>query len=122
MVLDGVSSNLSSSLLIKLISLFCYSRYFPYQSSCYVLSVSVSRSVKIDADEGFLRNGQSPVLTVLSAGHALHVFINGQLSGRQHLFSLLIFLYWAACSSLSLSSKLLKHWICLKFRKLKLGE
>ncbi|XP_059641301.1 beta-galactosidase-like [Cornus florida] len=37
--------------------------------------------VKIDGDEGFLRSGYYPVLTVLSAGHALHVFINGQLSG-----------------------------------------
>ncbi|RZB71805.1 Beta-galactosidase isoform B [Glycine soja] len=37
--------------------------------------------VNIDANEGFIKNGQSPVLTVMSAGHALHVFINGQLSG-----------------------------------------
>ncbi|KAJ0008419.1 hypothetical protein Pint_28920 [Pistacia integerrima] len=37
--------------------------------------------VKIDANEGFLRGGNYPVLTVLSAGHALHVFVNGQLSG-----------------------------------------
>lgn len=43
-----------------------------------------STDVKIDADEGFLWNGQSPVLTVLSAGHALHVFINGQLSGTAY--------------------------------------
>ncbi|KAK8524818.1 hypothetical protein V6N12_029673 [Hibiscus sabdariffa] len=32
----------------------------------------------------FLRNGKSPVLTVLSAGHALHVFVNGQLSGSSY--------------------------------------
>ncbi|CAJ1941689.1 unnamed protein product [Sphenostylis stenocarpa] len=37
--------------------------------------------VNIDANEGFIKSGQSPVLTVMSAGHALHVFINGQLSG-----------------------------------------
>ncbi|XP_017410427.1 beta-galactosidase isoform X2 [Vigna angularis] len=37
--------------------------------------------VNIDANEGFIKRGQSPVLTVMSAGHALHVFINGQLSG-----------------------------------------
>ncbi|KAJ7979355.1 Beta-galactosidase [Quillaja saponaria] len=37
--------------------------------------------VKIDPDEGFLKNGQSPLLTIFSAGHALHVFVNGQLSG-----------------------------------------
>uniref|UniRef100_A0A5B7A327 Beta-galactosidase n=2 Tax=Davidia involucrata TaxID=16924 RepID=A0A5B7A327_DAVIN len=38
-------------------------------------------NVDIKPDEGFLKNGQYPVLTVMSAGHALHVFINGQLSG-----------------------------------------
>ena len=43
-------------------------------------------SVKIGSNEGFLRSGKYPVLTVLSAGHALHVFINGQLSGGQHGF------------------------------------
>ncbi|KAI4335303.1 hypothetical protein L6164_013963 [Bauhinia variegata] len=37
--------------------------------------------VNIDADEAFIKNGQSPVLTVMSAGHALHVFVDGQLSG-----------------------------------------
>ncbi|KAI6681966.1 hypothetical protein NL676_035847 [Syzygium grande] len=37
--------------------------------------------IVIEPDEAFLKNGQYPVLTVWSAGHALHVFINGQLSG-----------------------------------------
>ncbi|KAM7509669.1 hypothetical protein LguiA_020122 [Lonicera macranthoides] len=37
--------------------------------------------VKIASDEEFLKNGKSPVLTVMSAGHAMQVFINGQLSG-----------------------------------------
>ncbi|KAL7258171.1 hypothetical protein ACSBR1_004316 [Camellia fascicularis] len=37
--------------------------------------------VNIQPDEGFLKNGQYPVLTIMSAGHALHVFINGELSG-----------------------------------------
>ncbi|KAF2285145.1 hypothetical protein GH714_038820 [Hevea brasiliensis] len=37
--------------------------------------------VKIDPDEGFLRSGQDPILTIFSAGHSLQVFINGQLSG-----------------------------------------
>jgi len=40
-------------------------------------------SVNIDANEGFIKNGQSPVLTVMSAGHVLHVLINDQLSGTQ---------------------------------------
>ena len=43
-------------------------------------------SVKIGYNEGFLKSGRYPVLTVLSAGHALHVFINGRLSGGQHVF------------------------------------
>ncbi|KAK6120348.1 hypothetical protein DH2020_045905 [Rehmannia glutinosa] len=33
------------------------------------------------AMKGFLKSQQWPLLTVMSAGHALHVFINGQLSG-----------------------------------------
>ncbi|XP_061374609.1 beta-galactosidase 1 isoform X1 [Gastrolobium bilobum] len=40
-----------------------------------------STDVVINPNEGFLRNGKNPVLTVLSAGHAMHVFINSQLSG-----------------------------------------
>lgn len=40
--------------------------------------------VKIDSGEEFLRRGNYPVLTVLSAGHALHVFINGQLAGTSY--------------------------------------
>ncbi|XP_077212588.1 beta-galactosidase-like isoform X1 [Tasmannia lanceolata] len=38
-------------------------------------------AVTIGPDEEFLKNGNYPVLSVLSAGHALHVFINGELSG-----------------------------------------
>ncbi|XP_022754889.1 beta-galactosidase-like [Durio zibethinus] len=37
--------------------------------------------VKIDPNEGFLKSGQDLLLSIWSAGHALHVFINGQLSG-----------------------------------------
>ncbi|KAK7349245.1 hypothetical protein VNO77_06456 [Canavalia gladiata] len=40
-----------------------------------------STDVVINPNEAFLRNGKNPVLTVLSAGHALHVFINNKLSG-----------------------------------------
>ncbi|XP_057459695.1 beta-galactosidase-like [Actinidia eriantha] len=40
--------------------------------------------VKIDSNEGFLRSGKNPVLKVYSAGHALHVFINGRLSGTAY--------------------------------------
>ncbi|XP_022966894.1 beta-galactosidase-like [Cucurbita maxima] len=37
--------------------------------------------IKIDPSEGFLKSGEWPLLTIFSAGHALHVFINGQLFG-----------------------------------------
>ncbi|XP_076938285.1 beta-galactosidase-like [Bidens hawaiensis] len=37
--------------------------------------------VRVGSNEGFLRSGKWPTLLVSSAGHALHVFINGQLSG-----------------------------------------
>ncbi|GFP85684.1 beta-galactosidase [Phtheirospermum japonicum] len=40
--------------------------------------------VKIDPSERFLSGGKWPVLKVLSAGSALHVFINGQLSGTAY--------------------------------------
>uniref|UniRef100_A0A6P3ZWY6 Beta-galactosidase n=1 Tax=Ziziphus jujuba TaxID=326968 RepID=A0A6P3ZWY6_ZIZJJ len=38
-------------------------------------------SVDISSSESFLRGGQKPTLNVQSAGHAVHVFINGQFSG-----------------------------------------
>ncbi|KAL5780565.1 hypothetical protein ACOSQ2_011302 [Xanthoceras sorbifolium] len=38
-------------------------------------------SVDISPSESFLRGGQKPTLSLESAGHAVHVFINGQLSG-----------------------------------------
>ncbi|XP_010917686.1 beta-galactosidase 5 [Elaeis guineensis] len=41
-------------------------------------------SVDVSSAEGFLQGGQLPVLTVQSAGHALHVFVNGQLSGSAY--------------------------------------
>ncbi|KAK8580862.1 hypothetical protein V6N13_143921 [Hibiscus sabdariffa] len=41
-------------------------------------------SVDISPSESFLRGGQKPTLNVDSAGHALHVFINGQFSGSAY--------------------------------------
>ncbi|CAK9157086.1 unnamed protein product [Ilex paraguariensis] len=38
-------------------------------------------SVDIGSSESFLHGGELPTLIVQSTGHALHVFINGQLSG-----------------------------------------
>nr|GMD32323.1 beta-galactosidase-like [Ipomoea batatas] len=40
--------------------------------------------VTIDPREGFLKGGKWPWLNVFSAGHALHVFINGQLVGSAY--------------------------------------
>lgn len=50
-------------------------------------------SVEVDPKEEFLKSGYYPVLTVLSAGHALHVFVNGQLAGMFHRFCLIILFY-----------------------------
>jgi hypothetical protein len=41
-------------------------------------------SVEVDEDEPFIKNGGLPVLTVQSAGDALHVFINDDLAGSQY--------------------------------------
>ncbi|KAL0448394.1 UNVERIFIED_CONTAM: Beta-galactosidase 3 [Sesamum latifolium] len=38
-------------------------------------------SVDINPSESFLRGGELPTLIVQSSGHALHVFVNGELSG-----------------------------------------
>ncbi|EEF48063.1 beta-galactosidase [Ricinus communis] len=40
--------------------------------------------VTINSNEGFLRSGKNPFLTVASAGHVLHVFINGHLAGSAY--------------------------------------
>ncbi|XP_010545349.1 PREDICTED: beta-galactosidase 12-like isoform X2 [Tarenaya hassleriana] len=37
--------------------------------------------ITIGHDEKFLKTGDNPLLTIWSAGHALHVFVNGQLAG-----------------------------------------
>ncbi|KAK8683745.1 hypothetical protein V6N13_039796 [Hibiscus sabdariffa] len=41
-------------------------------------------SVDISPSESFLRGGQKPTLNVDSAGHALHVYINGQFLGSAY--------------------------------------
>lgn len=41
-------------------------------------------SVHIDSSESFLKKGEHPILSVQSAGDALHVFVNGQLSGSAY--------------------------------------
>lgn len=37
--------------------------------------------MNIASNEGFLKSGKYLVLTVMSAGHVLHVFVNGQSTG-----------------------------------------
>ncbi|CAL9773039.1 unnamed protein product [Musa acuminata subsp. burmannicoides] len=37
--------------------------------------------VNIDSNEQFLKNGRDPLLTVMSAGHSMHVFVNGERAG-----------------------------------------
>ncbi|KAK6136549.1 hypothetical protein DH2020_029709 [Rehmannia glutinosa] len=41
-------------------------------------------SIDIGSSESFLRGGRKPILTVNSRGHAIHVFINGQLAGSAY--------------------------------------
>ncbi|CAA2960549.1 beta-galactosidase 5-like [Olea europaea subsp. europaea] len=41
-------------------------------------------SVDIGSTESFSRTGQKPTITVNSRGHAIHVFVNGQLSGSAY--------------------------------------
>ncbi|KAK4351933.1 hypothetical protein RND71_027451 [Anisodus tanguticus] len=41
-------------------------------------------SVDISPSESFLRGGQKPTLSVHSSGHAVHVFVNGKLSGSTY--------------------------------------
>ncbi|CAI0468985.1 unnamed protein product [Linum tenue] len=38
-------------------------------------------SITVSEDEKFLKQGRSPVLMIDSKGHAVHVFVNGQLQG-----------------------------------------
>ncbi|KAH9762931.1 Beta-galactosidase 12 [Citrus sinensis] len=61
--------------------------------------------VNIDSNEGFLKNGQDPLLTIWSAGHALQVFINGQLSGKRSIMTDMIMFLGAniACQQLTFS-------------------
>ncbi|KAJ4911199.1 Beta-galactosidase 4 [Raphanus sativus] len=40
--------------------------------------------ITIGAGERFLKTGDFPLLTAWSAGHALHVFVNGQFAGRAY--------------------------------------
>lgn len=41
----------------------------------------------IKSSESFLHGGKWPTLTVDSAGHAVHVFVNGHFYGKKHSFA-----------------------------------
>ncbi|CAI9771167.1 unnamed protein product [Fraxinus pennsylvanica] len=41
-------------------------------------------NVNIASNKGLLKSGQWPLLSIMFAGHALHVFINGKLSGTTY--------------------------------------
>lgn len=60
----------------------------PQQTDTNQVSVC---SVVISPSESFLHGGGSPVISVDSAGHALHVFVNGQLAGDTHSLFLLYY-------------------------------
>lgn len=51
------------------------------RNSCLVWVVDII-SITIGADEKFLKTGEDPILTIGSDGHALSVFVNGQLVGN----------------------------------------
>ena len=78
-------------------------------SSMYWYSFPQIPSVKIDSNEGFLRSGRNPVLKVYSAGHALHVFINGRLSGERHDVRCLWFIA---------STSMINHFLLVHRKKL----
>ncbi|KAF3613567.1 hypothetical protein FXO38_35691 [Capsicum annuum] len=53
---------------------------FLYPVSSNNIFVTFS-SINIASNEGFLKNEKDPYLTLMSAGHVLHVFVNGKLAG-----------------------------------------
>lgn len=79
-----------SNIRLCLVFCFSFSNNFPLRKY-FLKAINIDSltsflpSVKIDPNEGFLKSGKYPVLTVLSAGHALHVFVNGQLGGMQYI-------------------------------------
>ncbi|XP_022147711.1 beta-galactosidase-like isoform X2 [Momordica charantia] len=51
---------------------------FTWDSTDYLWYMT---DIQIDPNEAFIKSGQWPLLNISSAGHVLHVFVNGQLSG-----------------------------------------
>lgn len=64
-------------------------------------------SVEIGQSESFLRGGELPTLIVQSTGHAVHVFINGQLSGTYLIYLTM------GCLFIGLAMRKLTYFIIL---------
>lgn len=68
---------------LKLSSILCQSSKSSKENKLTgCLSVGILLSITIGAGENFLKTGDYPLLTIWSAGHALNVFVNGQLAGN----------------------------------------
>lgn len=80
--------------------------------SCSLKLNPVISSVDIKASESFLRGGKWPSLTVDSAGHAVHVFVNGHFYGKESV---------SFANSAAVSSKcfyaLKRRRICLRDKR-----
>lgn len=48
-----------------------------------LIQIKTLCSIEISPTESSLRGHEGPVLSVDSAGHALHVFVNGKFSGNK---------------------------------------
>ncbi|PWA40360.1 beta-galactosidase 3 [Artemisia annua] len=68
-----ISSNTDEVLLWKVVDTKYMVQNFTVSNIC--------QSVEVDSSESVLRNAEHPKLLARSTGHALHVFINGELSG-----------------------------------------
>ena len=51
-------------------------------------------SIDVDSSESFLHSGELPTLIIQSAGHTLHVFVNGELCGRPSSMAVFQILLW----------------------------
>ena len=59
----------------------CSTSQYAWDFFLYLKALIIVYSVEISPSENFLQGGKPLSLSVQSAGHTLHVFINGQLQG-----------------------------------------
>jgi hypothetical protein len=69
----------SSGMMSLLCTLLCIS--IDMTMLLYLKALIIVYSVEVNPSENFLQVGKPLSLSVQSAGHALHVFVNGQLQG-----------------------------------------